>query len=802
MRKGFLLDAHPDGTGGMITWLRDKNGAHAYRSPYRPAFYVHASKADLERIARRLARLDKGITTHLEEHRLGLERRRSQVLRVVVPHPLRIVDVARRVDRWGAHHRFDLHDVDLRDSHRHFLEHRLFPFAKFRTEGEPFSSHEVGKTHSFLSPSPAFTTLDGQWDDDPPLPPLSMLRLHVQVDRPTGVPANPSHPVKSVSLDDEVIEGTESEVLERLTQTIATRDPDIVFTRHGDRFLFAHLRERARHHGVPLRLGRAPDPPRPARPAKSYWTYGQIKWQPAVELLRGRLHLDEAASFFYREAGLPGLVDLSRISSTPLQELARLGPGTVVTAIQIDRAKREDRLVPWKKNRAEDFKAERRLVEADRGGFIHDPEVGLHEGVVELDFSSMYPSIMTSRNVSPETVLCDCCSPGTPGALVVPQVGYVTCRRNGFVGRAIEPLLVRRDAMKKRLKEDPADRARWQGASDALKWLLVCSFGYQGYRNARFGRIECHEVICAWGRELLLTAGEVARDQGFRVLHGIVDSLWLVPDKRVDAGELTRRAQRLGENVSNALGVRLDVEGAYDWIVFLPTRMHDAQGVGMVGALNRFYGKFHEPPKKATRSQAGQQPDHLADGQLKVRGVELRQRSAPGVVRQAQERFLLAVHPADDAQGFRQRVPVALDAAGSVIRRLRDNAVPLRELVIEKNVGKQLSEYRVETETKAALQLLEKEGVQVAPGDVVRYVVKDAGAREPGHRVAEERLLRGDEPYDARHYETLVLRGLESLLLPFGWDLQRLADHYGSRPQARLERFGLVAKRPTVSFSG
>ena len=59
----------------------------------------------------------------------------------------------------------------------------------------------------------------------------------------------------------------------------------------------------------------------------------------------------------------------------------------------------------------------------------------------------------------------------------------------------------------------------------ALKWLLVCCFGYTGYKNARFGKIEAHEAINAPG------AGEVAGGEattaearGYRVLHALVDS--------------------------------------------------------------------------------------------------------------------------------------------------------------------------------------------------------------------------------------------------------------------------------------
>ena len=45
--------------------------------------------------------------------------------------------------------------------------------------------------------------------------------------------------------------------------------------------------------------------------------------------------------------------------------------------------------------------------------------------------------------------------------------------------------------------------------------MLVTCFGYLGYRNARFGRIEAHEAVTAFGREKLLTAKEICEENGF-----------------------------------------------------------------------------------------------------------------------------------------------------------------------------------------------------------------------------------------------------------------------------------------------
>ena len=56
---------------------------------------------------------------------------------------------------------------------------------------------------------------------------------------------------------------------------------------------------------------------------------------------------------------------------------------------------------------------------------------------------------------------------------------------------------------------------------------MTC-FGYLGYKNARFGRIEAHEAVTANGREALLQAKEAAEELGFSILHMYVDGLWIV----------------------------------------------------------------------------------------------------------------------------------------------------------------------------------------------------------------------------------------------------------------------------------
>ena len=94
--------------------------------------------------------------------------------------------------------------------------------------------------------------------------------------------------------------------------------------------------------------------------------------------------------------------------------------------------------------------------------------------------------------------------------------------------RTLRPILALREQLKARAREVGGEAAApYRERQTALKWMLVTCFGYLGYKNARFGKIEAHEAVTAHGRDKLLTAKEISEAAGFRVLHGLTDCLWL-----------------------------------------------------------------------------------------------------------------------------------------------------------------------------------------------------------------------------------------------------------------------------------
>jgi len=158
-----------------------------------------------------------------------------------------------------------------------------------------------------------------------------------------------------------ICEENEADTILSAVKYIQKIDPDIICTVRGDSFLLPYLYHRANIHGLKhgVNLGREyAQKLNPSKQAKSYFSYGQIIYRPAFYTLKGRIHIDSYSSFMYGESGLSGLVDISRCSNIPIQLLSRLGPGTAISQMQVNKALEKGYLIPWKKNKPESIPKE------------------------------------------------------------------------------------------------------------------------------------------------------------------------------------------------------------------------------------------------------------------------------------------------------------------------------------------------------------------------------------------------------------------------------------------------------------
>lgn len=737
--RGWLFDVYPS-RDGMVLWILGDDG-HPWRLRYRyhPALYIAGGRQSVVSAERALARLAARVTMIPVVRRELMSGEEVPVVRVAIHNPLAFPAAARLLAQVPD---LTLYNCDIPVARLFFYETGLFPLARCMVE---CTGDEVHAIEAATQPE------DLEYD----LPLLVTLRLHLVRDVTDVADANPAHGLQGrleVSVDGEavVLDGDDPvETIRSLNRLLARYDPDVLLTEWGDSVLLPRLRRLVVQAGAPLAFNRDPGAGVRTRRSRSYTTYGQVVYQAGAQMLHGRWHIDLRNSFIYGESEMAGLLEIARLARMPVQELARTSTGTAISSMQLHQAIRDGILIPWQKNEPEAFKTARQLIVTDKGGLTYQPLVGFFEGVGELDFSSMYPTIMATFNISPETIGCACCPDSR-----IPEIGYTVCtRRRGLVPRVLDHLLERRMYYKQRKREtEGSTRVLYDQRQTALKWCLVTSFGYLGYRNARFGRIEAHEAVTAFAREMLLRAKEVAEERGFQMLHALVDSMWLQRP-----GATRDDYEALAKAVTEATGLSIFVEGVYRWIGFLPSKTHRG-----VGVPNRYLGVFE-------------------DNTTKVRGIEVRRSDVPILVEAMQTRMLQRMFRCTTLAEVRAALPELLAILEEALVRLRAGEVTAAELVVTNTLSQEVPEYKHNTVQAITARTLDRHGAHLHPGEAVQFIIIDRKAKVPEDRVRPYGLLGTDWSYDADAYAEMLVRAAETVLELFGYSRERLRHEVWER---------------------
>ncbi len=719
----------------MVVWLKKPDGnCVRLTDSWKPKMHVGGDYRELVDLACKSYIVNCRFVDKFEK---AGDLEKSRVLEVDVDSDSEAAQLAKKIQR-ESNYKFRLYDVDIPSPQVYLYHKNLFPLALVEAEDKDREIEWLLK--------------DSRDTIDYKLPPLRKIILQVKTQknkriRTLGDELDSVQVITDSKEKLTIDTGDETEKILGLVEIFRELDPDIVITEGGDSFIFPYLARRAHERGIlnQLILGRDPSPLRVYEvQGHSYFSYGKILYRETAARLLGRLHIDQNNAFISADCGLEGLFEVSRTCIIPIQRASRATIGTNMTSLQLYHAVKQDVLIPWNKNQPEEWKDGNELVIADRGGYIYEPRPGIHDRVGELDFASLYPTIMLSKNLSGETVKCACC-PDSPRR--VPELDYNICNRwTGIVPLSLKILLDRRAEYKTRKKEakDDLTRKKYDERQSALKWILVCSFGYLGFKNARFGKIDAHIATCAFARNILQRTVALAEAQGFKLVHGIVDSVWMTKPNAT-----TAEYEKLCATISEELELPLSFEGQYKWIVFLNSKIDPR-----IPVLNRYYGVFQ-------------------DGTIKVRGIDLRRHDTPEIVRNCQNDMLEVLWKADNSQEFETLIPQAIEVLKNYALRLREGHVPIEQLVIAKNLSKNPDEYTHQVPQAIAARHLIKEGGTVHAGQQINYVLtQDVSKKSEISALPPE--LAAENDYDPEKYVDLLISSAVNLLLPFGYDIKSL----------------------------
>ena len=740
--RGWILDAYPTGEGEVAVWVISETGQRVRLiDKFQPKIYISGMQDELERLWSRFYRnQDIAKVAFAEKYAHPTDPQKSRVLEVTVKDSRRASHLVREILQIGDYMKYQIHNCDLRADREYFFSKDLFPLAYLEVKNNPTSL--------------SYQILDNVASTDYSVPPFRIMSLQVEVAK-AGRIANFKDPIKQITLTqgDKTITidgGDEGDKLLSLTNDVEELNPDFVVTQGGDNYVLPYLASRATENGVADRLVLSRDQtPLASKPGvgRTFFSYGRVFFKASPQRLYGRIHVDKSNTFVLSEADFDGLFEIARICRVPLHTAARNSIGSSMSSLQFYQAIQDDVLIPRNKSTPESFKSAYQLLVGDRGGFVFEPRVGAHDEVGEVDFSSMYPSLMANHNISAETVLCKCCSDSLNR---IPGLDYHICtKRVGIVPKTLRLIVDKRLYYKKMKEEaqDPVLREVYDKRQIALKWILVTCFGYLGYKNAQFGTVDGHMGVCAFGRETLFAATRTAEARGFEVIHGIVDSLWL--KKR---GANVEEYQSLCKSITKQVGVPINFEGRYKWIVFLPSKMHPR-----VGVLNRYYGV-------------------MENGKVKVRGIEIRRRDTPRFILDAQTDMLKALAPANNAAELHQKIPQALQVVKEYRRRLVDGEVPVWDLIITKRMSRKPERYTQHVSQVIAAEQLIKEGAQVHAGNSIKFLFTHAEHKKHERRVKAAELIDEGANPDLKKYLFLLYSSAAKMLSFAGYTPKKIQE--------------------------
>jgi DNA polymerase, archaea type len=491
-------------------------------------------------------------------------------------------------------------------------------------------------------------------------------------------------------------------------------DPDVIVSYGANTTDWAYLKQRCRQHGILLRFDRAGFEPHtsvyghvsttgiinldlvdfagmfPEVKVKTLPNFaknlGVTAGQGIVENVlfadywdstekRGellRFGLDSA----HRVYGVASLlldfaIQLSALTSLPVDQVMSAATGFRVEWYLIKRAQKTGEIVP-------------RRVEQTyltyTGGLVLSPKPGLHENIAVLDFKSMYPNIMITYNLSPDTYI----QPGDPeppeGVYTAPEVGY-RFRKSppGFYKDALTYLLDVRGAIRQKMKTLQPRTVEFQvldARQKAVKILTNAAYGYAGWVGARWYLKPVAEAASAWGRHIILAASKMAETAGIAVIYGDTDSLFIEYDKV--------KAEQLQTDIRSQLKLDVEIGEVYVRVFFT----------------------------EAKKRYAGLRQD----GSLDIVGLEVIRGDWAEVAKHVQEHVLEII--------LKEQSPKkALEYVRRVVADLRRRRVPLEDLVIWKTLTKAPEEYAVRAPHVEAAKMLLDKGWRLAAGDKVGYVI-------------------------------------------------------------------------------
>ena len=473
--------------------------------------------------------------------------------------------------------------------------------------------------------------------------------------------------------DNQLIVGSERELLEEFAKLVGRLDPDIITGWNSEKFDVPYIMKRARGCNADIRgLSRMSSRP----PDEKRWL-GRTRldmldvfkdWSKPIGKqssyrLKSIVKQEKFGGFTYPEQGahIDELIvadrweDLVEYSLNDVRALRRLDQKVglvmfyemlrqlvgVKFADLFGRAKIVEYFLMHNHVKPMPTRQHKDVVRDYEGALVVSPEPGIHENVGVTDLKSLYPFVILAKNLSPDI--------------------------DKTIPKVIVKLMDVRDQMRaKKLRGEATDAMKT--SEQSLKYVINSFYGYMGFSGAKMYAPEIAGEVTETGRDISLALHALLKELGYELVYGDTDSTFFKAIKSVEEAQRVERTINeflvkwaRDQNMNEKYAPVVKLEKIYRRIVF------KRKGDSDVAAKKRYAGHLIWK-------------DGYPRDELDYAGIELKRSDTAPITRTILEEFFTEVLLHDN-----------LDAATQVVRKyeklVRNGDVPIFDIAVPKGMS-------------------------------------------------------------------------------------------------------------------
>lgn len=210
------------------------------------------------------------------------------------------------------------------------------------------------------------------------------------------------------------------------------------------------------------------------------------------------------------------IMDLATVSKMPISEVNKNRSSLLIDSILIREADKRNVFVPTTNK----FDADSDAIE---GAYVHEMQAGLYQWVCVLDFKSMYPSMIISKNICFTTL-------NENGTTISPSGARFLSKdiKEGILPNILKNLMKDRDETKKKMKHAQSNEEHdyFDGLQNAIKVYMNSFYGVFASSFYRFTDKSIGSSITSFCREMTTSIIKDMENNGLHVVASDTDSIF------------------------------------------------------------------------------------------------------------------------------------------------------------------------------------------------------------------------------------------------------------------------------------